>query len=266
MPATAALLLLSVALLPQDPRDALADARAGRFDDAERKLLALVHAQPASAAAWVALGRVYAARSRFDAALAPFEKACALDAAGTEACYYLGRCLYVLNRFAPALDALAKARAASPPENAWRVERAWAQDLAALGRADEAERHFLEALRQSRGRPCGIEDPRIDYGVFLFREGRVEESLAPLEEASATAGAPARAFAELGRTLLHLGRLDAAIKTLEKAVALEPNNWPAHLLLSRAYFRAGRNSDGEREAKLGERGLASENYGADMLR
>ena len=45
-----------------------------------------------------------------------------------------------------------------------------------------------------------------------------------------------------------------AAARLEKAVALEPGNFAAHLLLGRAYLRLGRTAEGEREMRLGQQG------------
>ena len=121
----------------------------------------------------------------------------------------------------------------------------------ALEMPADAERHFVKAIQLNGRAETKGEDPRIDYGAFLFRQGRTEEALGPLEQAARDAPSSARANTELGRVLLHLGRLAAAAARLEKAVAVEPANWNSRLLLGRAYLRLGRTDDGEREMRLG---------------
>ena len=137
-----------------------------------------------------------------------------------------------------------------------RVHRAIALNFAALGLPAEAERHFVSAIKLN-GRAAGEgEDPRVDYGAFLFRQGRTEEALRPIEQAARDVPTSARANMEWGRVLLHLEKLEEAAACLEKAVALEPGNWNARLLLGHAYLRLGRTSEGEREVRLGQEGWA----------
>ncbi|MGH9657075.1 MAG: tetratricopeptide repeat protein, partial [Bryobacteraceae bacterium] len=170
--------------------------------------------------------------------------------------YYFARDLHALGRYEAAREPFEKAlRAASKPILP-KVHRAIALNFAALGAPAEAEPHFVEAVRLT-GRGAGKEgDPRVDYGAFLFRQGRTEEALRPLEQAARDVPSSARANAEWGRVLLQLGRLDLAAACLEKAVALEPGNWSVRLLLGRAYLRLGRTNEGEREIRLGQEGWA----------
>lgn len=297
--AVTAVAWLGLEAVQQSPRplqEALADLEAGRLSEAERKLSAMLRQKPdwadanfylgvarfragrieearpvlerasqltpSRAPVWKALGAVYAAAGRLELALEAFKRACELDPEEEDACYYLGRNLYTLNRFEPALAAFEKARRAGPEQKQWRVERGMGQALEALGYSEEAERQYREAVKHSRGQARPDEDPRIDLGTFLFRQGRPEESLGPLQEAVKAAPSSARAQGELGRSLLQLERLEAAATHLEKAVQLDPRYWAAHLLLGKAYFRLGRVEDGERHTRMGEKGLAAENYGS----
>lgn len=280
--------------------DGVAALRAGRLADAERSLDRAVREQPSSfeanyylglarfrlerlpaareslekavrlaprrAAAWKLLGVVSAAQQDLAGAVEPFGKACDLAPEDEDACYYLGRNLYSLNRFEPARIALEKALATGSDPRLWRVHRALAQNFEALGMAAEAERHFLEAIRLNRNSARPDEDPRIDFGVFLFRQGRAADSMKPLEEAVRTLPHSARAQAECGRVLLQLGRPDEAAARLEQATQLDPKNWAAHLLLGRAYQRLGRAGDADKHLRLGEQGLAAEEYGASAPR
>jgi tetratricopeptide (TPR) repeat protein len=149
---------------------------------------------------------------------------------------------------------------ASPKQILPKVHRAVALNFAALGSSTEAERHYVKAVQLDVRAARQGEDPRVDYAAFLFRQGRTEEALGPLQAAVRDVPSSARANAELGRVLLHLNRLDGAAACLEKAVAVEPGNWNAHLLLGRVYLRLGRANEGEREMLMGQEGWARQSH------
>ena len=169
--------------------EAIADLQAGRLDQAERKLTWLLRDTPDSVEANFYLSLVKFQSARLAEARPSLEKAV---------------------RLAPGRAGARKALGITPEQKLWRVHRATAQAFEALGRSEEAERHFREAVAWNRGRARPDEDPRIDYGIFLFRQGRIGESLHPLEEAVNTWPSCARAHGELGRSLLQLDRLETA--------------------------------------------------------
>jgi tetratricopeptide (TPR) repeat protein len=251
------------AMLGQTPlEEAVADFRAGRFREAERKFTALLEQDPGRAVVWKGLGAVYAAERQLERSLPCFQRACELDPTEEDACYYLGGNLYAKGRFEAALKALEEALKAGPENRHWRIHRTMAQSLEALGRAEEAERGFRQAIRLSRGQARPFEDPRIDYGIFLYRQARTQEALGPLGEAVKAHPKSARAHSELGRVLLQLRRVKEAAEQLEKAVGLDAKLWNAHLLIGQAYLRLGRREDGQRHLEIGEKGLAAEDYGS----
>jgi len=141
---------------------------------------------------------------------------------------------------------------AAPQPMLSKIHRAIALNYVALFLPAEAERHFVKAI-QLAGPARNGEDPRVDYGAFLFRQGRTEEAVRPLEQAVRDAPSSARANLEWGRVLLHLNRVNEAAACLEKTVALEPDNSNAHLLLGQAYLRIGRTNEGERELRFFQR-------------
>jgi Flp pilus assembly protein TadD len=57
----------------------------------------------------------------------------------------------------------------------------------------------------------------------------------------------ADAFIGLGKSLVSAGRPEEAVKPLENAVKLQPENPVAHFQLATAYRRAGRKEEAERE-------------------
>jgi Flp pilus assembly protein TadD len=232
----------------------LAHFRAGRSAAARPPLARAAALSPKESQAWKMLGLASTSDGDLDGAAAALGKACELAPDDEEACYFLARNLHARGRYEAARVPFEKALQAAPPSMLAKVHRAIALNFAAIGASAEAEQHFVKAI-QLAGRTPQTEDPRVDYGAFLFRQGRTEEALRPLQQAAQDAPS-ARANLELGRVLLHLNKLDEATARLEKAVALEPGNFNAHLLLGRVYLRLGRIAEGEREMRLGQEGWA----------
>ena len=150
---------------------ALAALAAGQQspEEAEERFSAQVKAEPSDAAAWKALGLLRASRGRLVAAAEALEQACRLRPSDQEGCYYYGRGLFALGRYQDAVQPLERALRAAPADRRWRVHRALARNFEWLGRPADAERSFREAIRLGRGRAASAEDPRIDFGAFLYR-------------------------------------------------------------------------------------------------
>lgn len=222
----------------------------GKLGAAAATLESTVALHPKDALCWKALGVVYAAQSKFDLAETPLRKACDLNPKLEDACLYYGRVLYLRDRFDTALHVLRGAL--RNDKRSGRIHRIIALSLEGLGRAPEAEASFQEAIRLERDSPAD-EDPGIDYGVFLFRQGRSEAALSPLEAALARHPASPRAHLEWGRALLALDRAEAAVLHLEQAVALNPESSRAHLLLGKAYLRLGKTEAAAEHLRQGSR-------------
>ncbi len=207
-----------------------------------------VRLQPRNPTFLTSLGVAFAAASQYEMAEPFFARACAVNPAEDNACYYHGRALYALNRFEPALVSLEKALPHDRRPS--RVQLAIAQSLEALGQAVQAEEHFHASVKSYEGQGPPDSDPRIHYGVFLYRQGRTEDALRVFRETVAAVPDSARARMELGRTLLHLGRAREAAKELAKAVGLDPKYAQAHLLLGKAYYQLGDPKRGEQHSRL----------------
>src|SRR5258708_9563256 len=206
--------------------------------------------KPSHAAAWKALGVVHAAQGDFDLAEKPFRTAFELQPSLPDACLYYGRTLYLLNRFQPALEVLR--RAVPYDQRNSQIYRLMALSLEALGETAEAGSAFQNAVRLDRGSPPN-EDPGIDYGVYLFRQGRAEQALDPLESVLKRHPDASRAHLELGCILLSLDRLSDAQLHLERACALDPNSSRSHLLLGKVYLRLGKTEAAEEHLSQGSR-------------
>ncbi len=204
----------------------------------------------ADAAKWKAQGVNFAARGDYAHAVEPFHRACLLDPKLPDACLYFGRTLYLLDRFDDALNVL-RAALANDPGNG-QIYRIEAMALEASGKTVEAEAAFRQAISLDKNSPPD-ENPAIDYGVFLYRLGRAEAALDPLQAAIERHPDSARAQLELGCVLLSLDRVPQAATHLERATALNPSGARGHLLLGKAYQRMGKSELARKELDQGSR-------------
>ncbi len=204
--------------------------------------------RPGVAQEWHALGVAAATLGDYERAERPFRTACELQPGLPDACLYYGRTLYLLNRFQPAIEVLRRALKAD--SNNSQIYRLVALSWEGLGQMAEARAAFEKAMELNRGSAAN-EDPGIDYGVFLFRQGHAEQAIAPLENALKRHPEASRAHLELGCVLLALDRLPEAEAHLERAVQLDPQSARSHLLLGKVYLRLGKQEAGEREMRQG---------------
>lgn len=239
-----ALMLLAAQPAPSDYERGVKLFESGRLSEALTTLQAAVAAAPNNPQAWKALGVVMAAQGDVRSAVEPFSKACTLNPRLVDACYYEGRALYSLNRFEDALAPLRRSLDADPVKG--RAETALGECLEALGRNDEAEKQFRNAI--GRGDPAE-ERALTAYARFLIRAGRPEESLKHLERALKRNPGSSEAHFQIGRAFQQLDRIEEATQHMERSVQIEPNRAAARLLLARMYRRLGRPADAEREEK-----------------
>jgi Flp pilus assembly protein TadD len=212
----------------------------GQFADAVPLLTRATQSRPRDAQAWKALGVAYAAQQLYSDAEPVFRRACELNPQLSDACYYHGRALYALDRYEASLRALELAQRADA--TSWKVHLGVAQALEALGRPDEAEKKFRQALSLCRN---SDPQPGIAYAHFLLRQGRVTDAIVALEEILKRFPTSAEANTHFGRALLEQGNVAGAIQRLERAVAADPASAQAHLLLAKAYVRVGRTAEAQ---------------------
>lgn len=217
----------------------------GRIEEARAAFQQSLAARP-SARAWKGLGVISATQQDYLQAQREFQQACRMDPREADACFFLARACYALDQYEAALAALELALAIDAKP--WRIHSARGQALEALGRSGEAEQAFRKGLAAV---PPGqaiaeSEDPRIHYGVFLLRQGRMPEAAAHFERQSQALAGVARFHYEFGRVLLQLDRVSEAAQRLEQAVRLKPAMAEAHWQLAQAYAQLGKTELAER--------------------
>jgi tetratricopeptide (TPR) repeat protein len=234
------LLALQTAVNSSDYQRGIALVEKGQPQAAVPLLTRAAEASPRDARNWKALGVAYAAQKLYNVAESPFQRACELDPSLDDACYYYGRALYALNRFEGSLQVLAHAAGRDP--KSWKIHLGIAQALEALGRPEEALNEFTKTLALSQN---SDPKPGVAYGLFLIRQGRMQDAIAPLDEVLKRFPSSAEAHIHLGRALLEQGKTAGAIGHFAIAVTIDPTSAQAHLLLAKGYVRAGRASEAQ---------------------
>ena len=123
------------------------------------------------------------------------------------------------------------------------------------------------------------EEARINPGSALphqliasiaLKQHRPDEAMSAAQHAVELDSQSAGAHELLGRALLELGKIEPAVEELETASKLAPNYPGVHFSLARAYTKAKRPADAQREraifAQLNasaerEKGLTNQAYG-----
>lgn len=174
-----------------------------------------------------------------------FGEACRMEPTLKDVCYYQGRALYYSNQFQAALGPLQQSIAAG--ESRARAKSTMAECLEALGRAQDAEREHRTAIAEDA-------DPqyKVRFAVFLFRQGRADEAVAPLQEALKLSPEDFEANLEMGRVLFDQGKLLNAASFLEKALRVRPGSTQAHLLAAKICQRLGKNDEARQHLKAAQ--------------
>jgi Flp pilus assembly protein TadD len=159
------------------------------------------------------------------------------DPKDSESWYYLGRTKYNENRFEEAIRAYQECLKLDS-----RNVKAGANlglALEGLGRLNEAETAYRNAIAQQRNGSLKNAEPFIDLGNLLLEQNQIENAIAQLSEAREISPQESRARTSLGKAYLRLNKLEEAQEELEKAVSLDPNSAGAHYLLGQVYRKKG---------------------------
>ncbi|MGZ6019787.1 MAG: tetratricopeptide repeat-containing glycosyltransferase family protein [Phenylobacterium sp.] len=206
--------------------DAVAQAQAGRFDDACATLEGLLAANPGDATAWAMLGSLRLELGRLDAAIESYDRALALRPNHAASEVNRANALKQLGRPAEALAGYDRAIALEPDLAPAHNNRARA--LIDLERYDEAATSARAALALQPA----YANAWMNLGTALYRQGEFASALEAYERAEQLGGDRYEAQFNLGTTLASLGRFDAAARRFEAALAIDPAAATAHHSLS----------------------------------
>jgi tetratricopeptide (TPR) repeat protein len=187
--------------------------------------------------AYVAMGRADWARP---------ELAKLVEAAPTNALYHYwtGRLDYDAQQYAAAIGSLQRAVQLDPALA--RAHDSLGLCYEALGRFDEAQRAWQEAIRLETGKPTRSPWPPLNLGLLLTRLDRLDEAEARFREAVGSDPGFAAAHYQLGLALEKKGRADEALAEIEEAARLDAASPEAQYALARLYRRAGDTAQAER--------------------
>ncbi len=232
--------LLRAAELAPDEADPLRELatlylRMERIDQASQYAARAEQLAPRSAATLHTRAETLRKQKRYDEALSLYREALELDSESAPITAGVGIAMFDLRRFEEAIELLDRALAIEPnlPE-ASSLHRVMGQALQELGRFDDAARQFEHTLEL---------DPRnteaLDHLAFIrFNESRYEDALDLYRVLVEVDERNAAAHFNLGITLLNLARYGEAAQSLERSLAIDPNQPTARGALADVRRRA----------------------------
>ena len=158
--------------------------------------------------------------------------------------YWTGRLDYDDGQYAIAVKSLKRALELDP--RYMRAHDNLGLCYEALGRFDEAERSWEEAIRLNGEQQAKSPWPALNLGLLFTRLDRLDEAEARFRESLASDPLFPQARYQLGITLEKKGRLAEAVAELEEAARLDPAYPEPQYALSRLYRRAGDKEKADR--------------------
>ena len=208
-------------------------SRRNRLDEAETHLRRALEMAPRDLSVLGNLAKLLDIRQQPEASLALYDRLIARGAADAATYTTKGDLLYRLQRYDEAAAAWQRALAFDPgPAAAFSLHlslgrAAWTRDRS----ADDAAPHYERAL---------LIDPSnlgvlADLASLRIAQERYEDALKLFRTAVEMAPETAKFHAGMGYALYRLGRADAAVERLERALALDPtlDEARSHLILAR---------------------------------
>lgn len=234
--------------------------KAGRHEEAERRLRELCAGSAADAESWFFLGALSGMRGDAAGAEAGFRKALALKPDFFQARFNLGIALRDQGKLDEARAELETVVTAHPAHaEAWnalgyvyvRLERqdeaercfraalvhkpAFADALTNLGNILSARKRWAEAVtlhRRALEIAPGYGDAALNLGGALAKQGRIEEAIAAFRRAIAANPANAEAHAQLGVACKRLGNVQEAEQAFREALRIRPEHAEARYFLA----------------------------------
>jgi len=202
--------------------------------------------------ALVVKGRLLTMKGEIRGARDALERAAHLDPASAEAQYRLGIWFFGLRLHAEAAARFETAATLRPVDALALDYLALSRE--ALGEADEAEAAYRSALKVNEG-PFFDSFLDYNYGRFLLKQGRLEESRSHLDRAVALMPEHRGVHYERAKLKMALSDFKAAREDAERALGLRsPGNLvldvQVYYLLSNVYARLGERELAQKYAEL----------------
>jgi len=116
-----------------------------------------------------------------------------------------------------------------------------------LGRKQEAEQAYRDAIRWQSELLQQDPGPYLDLGIILVEQNRPQDAIPYLQQAVQILPQDPKAHERLGRAYERMDRLPEAQVELEKAVKTSPNDGALHYVLGQIYRRQGIKDKAEAE-------------------
>jgi tetratricopeptide (TPR) repeat protein len=140
-----------------------------------------------------------------------------IDPKDAEAWFFLGRVCWILNFFDEARESLLTSVRLDPRD--YRSRECLALTFEALGDFDRTLIEYRAAVSLNEARPQPSNTPPLNYGAFLLKTGKLDESETHLKRARGLKPDDWQARFELGKLYSRSGKLAAARDELRGAVA-----------------------------------------------
>jgi cellulose synthase operon protein C len=236
----------------------------GRAEEAQKTLDSAKQLMPNVPGVWRALGDVSQSQGRYKEALAHFQRAATLDPDDLGAKFRIGSALRRDEKFEDAAKAFDAVAAIDKDYPGLALERGLLFE--ASGRSEEALQQYEDALAKAPTDP----DLMLRVGCGKVAAGRADQAEELLKKVLSQRPSSAETNHCLGRALLVQGtRLADALRTLERAVELDPNRAEYHLYVGWAANEAGNVPKAEKalaEALRLDQGLADAYWQRGVLR
>jgi tetratricopeptide (TPR) repeat protein len=243
---------------------ALLQNQQGRADEAQKTLDTAKELMPNVPAVWSALGDVALSQGRYKEALSHFQRAVSLDPDDLGAKFRIGMALRRDQQFEEATKAFDSVAAIDKDYPGLALERGLLFE--ASGRSEEALKQYEDALAKAPTDP----DLMLRVGCGKVAAGRADQAEELLKKVLSQRPSSAETHHCLGRVLLVQGtRLADALRTLERAVELDPNRPEYHLYVGWAANEAGNVPKAEKalaEALRQDQGMADAYWQRGVLR